>query len=127
MGITKNFSNFGQEKVVKDNIKSISKEDKIIKLLEENLAISKEVLFQGKRTVSWIYWQKVKGWFYTILIIAPLVLAFIYLPPMLEDFYEQYQKIWRMLTTVEAGKEYIQLTPEQLQQIKNLQDAGIIK
>lgn len=127
MGITKNFSNFGQEKVIKDNIKSISKEDKIIKLLEENLAISKEVLFQGKRTVSWIYWQKVKGWFYTILIIAPLVLAFIYLPPMLEDFYGQYQKIWKMLTAVETGQEYIQFTPEQLQQIKSLQDAGIIK
>ena len=104
-----------------------SEENKIIELLEENLKVSKEILWFNKRTAHWIFWQKVKGWFYFLIIVVPIVLAAFYLPPILKDLYGEYQELWQMIF---SGGESVQsindlnLTGEQ---IKALKGSGILK
>ncbi|MCK4744790.1 hypothetical protein KAS41_01900 [Candidatus Parcubacteria bacterium] len=65
----------------------------IIELLEENLKVSRRILKLSKKTQSWILLQKIKSVVYFILIIAPIILAAIYLPPILSGLLEQYQEL----------------------------------
>ncbi|MEA2088847.1 MAG: hypothetical protein U9O55_03355 [Patescibacteria group bacterium] len=68
-------------------------DDKIIRLLEENLEISKESLKSNKKVTRWVTWQKIKFWVYFVLIIVPLGLAVFYLPPILNQGLEQYRDL----------------------------------
>lgn len=68
-------------------------DDKIIRLLEENLEISQEILKSNKKVTRWVAWQKIKFWVYFVLIIVPLALAVFYLPPILNEGLEQYKEL----------------------------------
>ncbi len=103
-----------------------TKDDQIIELLKENLKVSKEILWFNQKTAHWIFWQKVKGWFYFLIIVIPIILAAFYLPPILADLYGQYQELWQMIF---SGGENIQsikdvnLNPDQ---IRVIQESGIL-
>ena len=73
--------------------KKLDEKDKLIELLEENLKVSRQILKLSKKTQKWITWQKIKSAVYFVLIIAPIILAAIYLPPILSGLLEQYQEI----------------------------------
>ena len=55
------------------NIAMETHDEKIVRLLEENLDVSKQILTHSKKTRRWILIQKIKGWFYIMLIIVPLI------------------------------------------------------
>ena len=75
------------------NKRTLNQEDKIIQLLNENLRVSRQILELSRKTQRWIFWQKVKAIVYFILIVVPLILAAIYLPPILRQALEQYQEL----------------------------------
>jgi hypothetical protein len=67
-------------------------DQEIKELLKENLKLNKEIHEMVKSVKTYIVWQRV--WFVLkILIIAvPLILGFIYLPPILSDMFERYKE-----------------------------------
>jgi hypothetical protein len=68
-------------------------EQEILKLLKENLAISQENLHLTRKIQRYLLWQRIIGWFYFVLIIGPLILAIIYLPPLIKSTINQYQSL----------------------------------
>ncbi|MCK5459636.1 hypothetical protein KAI52_00800 [Candidatus Parcubacteria bacterium] len=73
--------------------KNSDEKSKIVELLEENLKVSRQILKLSQKTQRWIVLQKIKAVIYFILIIAPIILAAIYLPPILSGLLEQYQEL----------------------------------
>ncbi len=60
-------------------------------LVRENIKVSQEILSLTKYIKKYIIWQKIFSWIKLFLIVVPIVLAFIYLPPVLKDFSESVQ------------------------------------
>ena len=85
--------NLSEEKTEEPINPMETNDEKIIRLLEENLEISKETLKLNKKVGNWITWQKIKFWIYFVLIIVPLALAIFYLPPILNQGLEQYREL----------------------------------
>lgn len=77
-----------------------SREDKLEKLLEQNLEVSLEILRLSKYIRKYVFWQKFFNWFKIILILAPIILAFIYLPPFLKSLNFNIQTIFDGLNIV---------------------------
>lgn len=84
-----------QEKIFQEkNLgEKLNEKNKIIELLEKNLKVSRQILKLSKKTQKWIIWQKIRSVVYFILIIAPIILAAFYLPPILSGLLEQYQEL----------------------------------
>jgi len=68
-------------------------DEEIKKLLEQNLAYSKEIYAMTKKIKRHITFQKVVSVIYLLLIVAPVILGIIYLPPLLNGIYGQYKDI----------------------------------
>lgn len=68
-------------------------DEEIKKILEQNLALTKEIYVMTKKIKSYITFQKVMSLVYIMLIVVPIVLSIIYLPPLLKGLFKQYQEI----------------------------------
>ena len=68
-------------------------DEEIKKLLEENLKYSKEIYGMTKKIKGHITFQKVMCIIYILLIVVPLILSIIYLPPLINNLFNQYQDI----------------------------------
>jgi hypothetical protein len=66
-------------------------DDEIKKLLEKNLEMTEEILVMTKKIKSHVTFQKVMSAIYFLIIVVPIVLSFIYLPPLLKDAFNEYQ------------------------------------
>lgn len=64
------------------------------RLLEENLKISKATLKAVEKTRKYIFWNQILNWLKLILIIAPIIFAILYLPPLIEKLQEQVKTIF---------------------------------
>lgn len=74
-------------------------EEDIKKILEENLALTKELRENMIHIRRHLMWQRVFSTIYLIVIVGPLILAAIYLPPLVRPYWEQYQRLFLNLTT----------------------------
>ncbi len=74
--------------------------DKLEELLRENLGVSREILKLSKYIRKYVFWQKIFNWFKLILILAPIILAIIYLPPFLKSLSFGLQTIFDGLNIV---------------------------
>lgn len=59
------------------------------KLLEENVEMNKEMKVMIRHINTYVAWQRIFGWLKLLLILVPLVIGFIYLPPLFKDLYQQ--------------------------------------
>ncbi|NMC51509.1 hypothetical protein GYA54_02130 [Candidatus Kuenenbacteria bacterium] len=67
--------------------------EEIKKILLENQEILMEIREQTKKTKKYILAGRVISFIYLILIVAPLVLAAIYLPPLIQNYLAPYQEL----------------------------------
>lgn len=67
--------------------------EEIKKLLEQNLALTKEIYAMTRKIKNYIIFQKVMSVIYILLIIVPIVLSIIFLPPILKGMFDQYKDI----------------------------------
>ncbi len=72
---------------------SVASEAGLKKLLEQNLETTSEVLKLVKKIHRYIVWQRIFGLIYFILIVVPIILALIYLPPLLKQFTASYGEL----------------------------------
>jgi len=86
-------NNFSQSSVLeKDESKEIF-DQSLRSLLEENLAMTKEIRAMVKHINVYVAWQRIFGWVKVFLILIPLILGIIYLPPIFEEAYHNFMKL----------------------------------
>ncbi len=101
------------------SLKDKDREEKIIDLLKKNIEIAEENKKMIKKINQWIFFQKIKGWFYIFLFVVPVVFAVFYLPPLLDDIFNQYGKIWKKVMKVDKQNITVELDKKQLEEIRN--------
>jgi hypothetical protein len=67
--------------------------DSLEKLLQENLRFSQAIYADLQKVRRYLFWQKVIAAIWVILIITPIVAAFIYLPPFLGAIFQAYDEL----------------------------------
>ncbi len=65
----------------------------LARLLQANLTRSDEILAAVKGIKSYIRWQQIWSVLRFLIIIIPIVLGFIYLPPLIKDALESYRSL----------------------------------
>lgn len=69
-------------------------EQEISNLLEENLKLNKEIHQLVKKTAVYIKWLRVMDFVKLLLILVPLIAAWIYLPQIIESLLSGYMDIY---------------------------------
>lgn len=67
----------------------------IVELLRANLKRSEEILKVSREIKVFIRWQQVWGILRLLLILAPVILGFIYLPPLIKEAMQSYGSLFR--------------------------------
>lgn len=67
--------------------------EKLEKLLHDNLASNAAVLKSVNDIKKYIRWQQIWSTFRFFLIAVPIVLGFIYLPPLIKDAIQYYKSL----------------------------------
>lgn len=62
-------------------------------LLEQNLHYSKLIYANTQKIRRFMFWRLVFNIIAMIILLAPLIVALVYLPPVLRDMYDQYQQL----------------------------------
>lgn len=69
------------------------KNDDLQSLLKENLAMTKEIRAMVRHINVYVAWQRIFGWIKVFIIIIPIVIGIIYLPPIVQDAYQNLMKL----------------------------------
>jgi len=83
-------------------------------LIEKNIKWSQVVYEQSRKINRRLTWMVVGDYLRLFLIIAPLIFAAIFLPPVIKDFWEQYGKVLQGMAGSGSGAQY-NISPEQIQ------------
>jgi len=67
--------------------------DRLEELLQENLKYSRAIYTDTQKIRRYMFWRFIFNLIWLALIIAPIILAFIYLPPALRGLYDSYQNL----------------------------------
>ncbi len=70
-----------------------NREDEIKRLMEENQRLLKLVLQTSEKTRKYILWGRIMSAIYLFIIIAPIVLAVIFLPPFFRSTLAPYKDL----------------------------------
>ena len=70
-----------------------SNNDDFKKLLELNLEKNQEILLISKEIKRYMKGQQIWSTLRFLLIFIPIILGFIYLPPLLQDLFAQYRDL----------------------------------
>ena len=78
-------------------------ESNIKELLEQNLAVSKEILEKVHYIKRYVFWRKVFSWtMVLVFIVIPIILAVIYLPPLIKQLTGSYQGMMSQIQSVQG-------------------------
>ena len=65
----------------------------LLKLMENNLAQSEEILKTVRYIKKYIFWQQTWSILRLFIIVIPIIFGFIYLPPLIKDALESYKSL----------------------------------
>ena len=102
-------------------------EPSLKELIEKNLKWSQIIYEQNRKINNKLLWAAIFGWFKIILIVVPLILAYIYLQPMLSGVLKQYgsllgvdQPAGAKPASIESLLNMLNLDPAKQEQLKAL-------
>ena len=108
--------------------KKQTKEESVRELLEKNLKWSQIIYEQNRKINRKLMWASIAGWMRLILILAPLILAILYLPPFIKDAWSKFGTLTSVMgtgggTNAQGGSldnliKVFELSPSQKEQIK---------
>ena len=78
-----------------ENEKPVSPVDEQTELLRRNLEISEDILKKTDYIHKYIKWQKIFGIINILIIVIPIVLGFIYLPPIIRDYFGEFSSLYK--------------------------------
>lgn len=76
-----------------DKKEELSIIEEMRKVLEKNNEMTEEILEISRKTKKYIFWGNVSGVLKILLVLAPIILAIVYLPPILKDAFKQIQAL----------------------------------
>ncbi|MEI6835995.1 MAG: hypothetical protein WCK59_04125 [Candidatus Falkowbacteria bacterium] len=79
---------------IKANSRDLDLMDQQNKLLQHNLELSQEILEKTEAIRIYIKWQKIWSTVRMLIIIIPLVIGFIYLPPLIKDYLTKISSLY---------------------------------
>lgn len=92
------------------------------KLLQENLKISHELFEMTKKIKRWVTFQRVWGVVKILIILVPLILASIYLPPLVQKSVEPIRTLYQEFTNLTQGvKQQEALIQQYSDQLNDIQ------
>ncbi len=68
--------------------------DDITTLLKANLEMTRDIRAMVKHINNYVAWQRMFGWLKFLLILVPLIIGVMYLPPLLQDYYQQMLEVF---------------------------------
>ncbi len=93
-----------------------SSQKEITDLLKKNIALTEEILRLTKDNHKVLWWQSLFGYIKIFMIVIPLILGFIYLPPLYEKMIKFYEQIINLNNSASsfnpATINFDSLTPE---------------
>ena len=114
------------DKIVKKEVPAIELPG-LRELIEKNLKWSQIIYEQNRKINNKLLWASVFGWFKIILVVAPLIFAFIYLQPLLGGVLKQYgsllgldQQTETKPASVNSLLQMFNLDPAKQEQLKAL-------
>ncbi len=72
---------------------SLHRKDRIEELLEENQRLLQIILKNSEKTRKYILWGRIISTIYLIVVVAPIILAIIYLPPLIRQVAQPYREL----------------------------------
>lgn len=67
--------------------------DELIELLRLSLDRNEEILKISRDIKKYMRWQNIWGTLRLLLILGPVILGFIYLPPLIDQYIESYKSL----------------------------------
>jgi hypothetical protein len=83
-------------------------------LLKKNLELSNEILRLARKTNNQLMWQSVFGVLKLFIIIIPLIIGFLYLPPIIEQLLNSYKEALGIGETVNTEIDDLKKAPSNL-------------
>jgi len=80
---------------VKSNTPNSSLLEEQNKLLQRNLILSQEILKKTEAIRVYIKWQKIWSTVRMLIILIPLIIGFIYLPPLIKNYLAQLSSLYK--------------------------------
>ncbi|MEK7653256.1 MAG: hypothetical protein AAB358_02150 [Patescibacteria group bacterium] len=68
--------------------------EELRKLLEENLKYNRAIYADTQKIRSFMFWRIVISIIWLVVIVAPIIAAFIWLPPLVKDLFGNYQDLF---------------------------------
>lgn len=68
-------------------------QERLLRMVEENLRLSRSLAEDMKRVRRYLLWQRIMAVFWVILLVAPLILATIWLPSFISNTLGPYQDL----------------------------------
>ena len=110
-------------------IASVSGEQSIKELLEKNLKWSQIIYEQNRKINHKLTWAAIASWLRLLLILIPLILAFLFLPSIVKDIWSRFDVVSGAATNMNGSSsdsslenliKVFNLSPGQKEQIKGL-------
>ncbi|MFA6486262.1 MAG: hypothetical protein WCT40_02760 [Candidatus Magasanikbacteria bacterium] len=92
-------------------------------LLEKNLKWSQIIYEQNRKINRKLLWSSVASWLYIIIIIAPVLLALWFLPPVLRNLYSQYGGVLEQISGTANKADNTQTSLDQVIKLLPLDSA----
>ncbi len=107
-----------------------SLEEEVKQMLTENKALMEEIYQLLKKVHRQLLWQRIMGWVKIILVVVPLILAYLYLAPYLSGALNTYKNLLgigsetnKQLDLNKVDPNLLkQLSPQVLEQLKQLEN-----
>lgn len=106
-----------------EKIESGESSDTLKDLVEKNIKWSQVIYEQNRGIKRRLTWMVAGSYLRLLMIVVPLILAFIYLPSLLKDLFAQYSSLLGGISgaskggQVDIGSILNQVSPDQIQQI----------
>ena len=95
-------------------------EEELKKLLEENLKLTQEIHGMVGQIRRIMMYQRIVSVIYLVIILAPLIFAIIYLPPLIKPYLDQYNQILNDFAPSASGSSTT-IDPNLYQMFRQLQ------
>lgn len=101
--------------------------EEVRKLLQENLSYAKATYEAAEKTRRYILWGQVFGFIKLILVIVPIVIAYLFLQPYFKTAISTYQDLLGVTNSVNSAVNDMKVSPETIKQIQDLNKTGGLK
>ncbi|MEW6610141.1 MAG: hypothetical protein AB1352_00715 [Patescibacteria group bacterium] len=101
-----------------ENTSDTQRWEKMEQMLHEHDTLLRALYANSEKVKKYIFWGRVMSALYLLLIIAPLIAAIIYLPPLIEQYGNTYKELLNVTGSLQTDKGIFENLQDQLKQFE---------